>query len=207
MLHFSRSKTLLILGVCLLGILLAVPNFLAHRTLPPWIPQPRVNLGLDLQGGSYLLLEVDMKTVVRDRLTNLRSEVRQALAKAQVAHRGVDILEQGVSVQLASEQDAAAPRKALGTILQLRSDGPANALFLEQRLEGARLVLTLSPAALADMATKAVEQSVSIVRRRSTRRASTSRPLRARAAIASSSRCQASPIPTVSSGFWARPPR
>jgi SecD/SecF fusion protein len=166
MLHFSRSKTLIIIGLCLLGVLLAVPNFLGQGALPAWVPQPRVNLGLDLQGGSYLLLEVDMKTVIRDRLTNLRSEVRQALAKAQVAHRGVDVLEQGLSVQLASEPDAAAARKALAPILQLRSEGPAYALFFDQKLDGARLILTLSPAALSDMATKAVEQSVSIVRRR-----------------------------------------
>jgi SecD/SecF fusion protein len=166
MLHFSRSKTLLIIGMCLLGVLLAVPNFLRQGALPAWVPQPRVNLGLDLQGGSYLLLEVDMKTVIRDRLTNLRSEVRQALAKAQVAHRGVDVLEQGLSVQLASEPDAAAARKALAPILQLRSEGPAYTLFFDQKLDGARLILTLSPAALSDMATKAVEQSVSIVRRR-----------------------------------------
>jgi protein-export membrane protein SecD len=166
MLHFSRSKTLLIIALCLLGVLLAVPNFLRQGALPAWVPQPRVNLGLDLQGGSYLLLEVDMKTVVRDRLTNLRSEVRQALAKAHVAHRGADVLDEGLSVQLASEQDAAAARKALEPILQLRSEGPAYALFFDQKLDGTRLILTLSPAALSDMATKAVEQSVSIVRRR-----------------------------------------
>ena len=50
MLHFSRFKTILILGVCLLGILLSIPNLLRPGTLPDWVPQPRVNLGLDLQG-------------------------------------------------------------------------------------------------------------------------------------------------------------
>ena len=166
MLHFSRSKTLLIIGACLVGMLLAAPNFLPHRALPAWIPQPKVNLGLDLQGGSHLLLEVDMKTVVKDRLTNLRSEARQALAKAQIAHRGVLILDQGLSVQLASEQDVAAARKALANLLQLRTEGAANALVFDQKQEGSQLLLTLSPAALTDMASKAVEQSVSIVRRR-----------------------------------------
>ena len=70
MLHFSRSRTILILAACLLGALLAVPNFLAPGSLPSWVPQPRINLGLDLQGGSHLLLEVDMKTVLKERLTN-----------------------------------------------------------------------------------------------------------------------------------------
>ena len=95
-----------------------------------------------------------------------RSEVRQALLKAQVPHRGLSILDQGVSVQLASEQDVAAARKALADLLQTRSEGSANVLLFDQKVDGTRLILTLSPAALTDLATKAVGQSVSIVRRR-----------------------------------------
>ena len=157
---------MLVIGACLLGALLAVPNFVAPGALPNWMPQPRINLGLDLQGGSHLLLEVDMKTVLKERLTNLRSEIRQALQKAQVPHRGLGILDQGVSVQLASEQDVAAARKALADMLQTRSEGSANVLLFDQRVDGTRLILSLSPAALTDLATKAVGQSVSIVRRR-----------------------------------------
>ena len=157
---------MLVIGVCLLGALLAVPNFIAPGALPTWMPQPRINLGLDLQGGSHLLLEVDMKTVLKERLTNVRSEIRQALQKAQVPHRGLGILDQGVSVQLASEQDVAAARKALADMLQTRSEGSANVLLFDQRVDGTRLILSLSPTALTDLATKAVGQSVSIVRRR-----------------------------------------
>ena len=166
MLHFSRSKTALILVACVLGALLAVPNFIARDALPTWVPQPRINLGLDLQGGSHLLLEVDMKTVLKERLANLCSEVRQALLKARVPYRGLGVLDQGVSVQFASEQDLAAARMALADFLQTRSAGSANVLLFDQKVDGTRLILTLSPAALTDLATKAVEQSVSIVRRR-----------------------------------------
>ena len=157
---------ILVIAACLLGALLAAPNFIAPGALPTWMPQPRINLGLDLQGGSHLLLEVDMKTVLRERLTNLRSEVRQALQKAQVPHRGLGMLDQGVSVQFTSEQDVAAARKALADLLQTRSDGSANVLLFDQAVDGTRLILSLSPAGLTDLATKAVGQSVSIVRRR-----------------------------------------
>ena len=54
MLRFSRLKTLMIVGVCLAGFLLGVVNFLPSGVLPSWMPQPRVNLGLDLQGGQPL---------------------------------------------------------------------------------------------------------------------------------------------------------
>ena len=115
MLHFSRIKTAVVLGTCLLGVFLAVPNFIAPGRLPAWLPQPRVNLGLDLRGGSYLLLEADLKTVLKERLTNVRSEVRQALMKAQVPHQGLGVMDQGVSIQFASEQDLATGRRRLPT--------------------------------------------------------------------------------------------
>jgi SecD/SecF fusion protein len=107
-----------------------------------------------------------MKTVVKERLTNARSEVRQALLKAQVTHRGLGLPDRGVSIQLASEQDIPAARNALADLLRTRTDGAANALMFDEKVDGTRLILTLSPAALTEIATKAVEQSVSIVRRR-----------------------------------------
>ena len=163
MLHFSRLKTALIIGVCLIGALLAVPNFIKPGVLPAWVPQPRVNLGLDLQGGSYLLLEVDLKTVLKERLVELRSEVVQALVKARVPHGGVAVRDQGVSIDLA-EADVPAARKALADVLAGRTAMSAP-LFVEA-VEGSRLTLTLSPAAIADLELKTIEQSVSIVRRR-----------------------------------------
>jgi SecD/SecF fusion protein len=125
-----------------------------------------VNLGLDLQGGSYLLLEADLKTVLKERLANVRSEVRQALLKARVPHSGLGVTDQGVSIVFASEQDLVAGRTALADLLLTRTDGSARALVFDQKVDGTHLIITLSPAALTDLATKAVEQSVSIVRRR-----------------------------------------
>ena len=163
MLHFSRLKTALIIGVCLVGALLAVPNFIKPGVLPSWIPQPRVNLGLDLQGGSYLLLEVDLKTVLKERLAELRSEIVRALVMARVPHHGVTVRDQSVSIDL-SDADMAAARKALADVLASRTAMSAP-LYVET-VDGSRLNLTLSAAALADIESKTIEQSVSIVRRR-----------------------------------------
>jgi len=164
MLHFSRVKAAIILGVCLIGMLLAVPSFLKPGLLPSWIPQPRINLGLDLQGGSYLLLEVDVKTVLKERLLDLRSQARQALIKARVPHNAVTAHDQNVTIDFASEADLIAGRKALADLLQETT--PSNATLLTPQVEGTRLTLRLSPAALTDLTSKAIEQSVSIVRRR-----------------------------------------
>ena len=69
MMYFARWKALAIIGTCLLGVLLSVPNLLPRDVLPSWARQ--ISLGLDLRGGSYLLLEVDTSAIVRERLESL----------------------------------------------------------------------------------------------------------------------------------------
>jgi preprotein translocase subunit SecD len=58
MMYFSRLKTWLILGTCVLGVLLSLPNLFAAPAA--WLPWRTIHLGLDLRGGSYLLMQVDM---------------------------------------------------------------------------------------------------------------------------------------------------
>ncbi len=83
MMYFSRLKTALILGACLLGALLCMPNLFAAPAA--WLPWRTVHLGLDLRGGSYLLLEVDMKAVIKERLDGLRRRRRgRRCAPAQI---------------------------------------------------------------------------------------------------------------------------
>ena len=80
MLYFSRSKTALIVLSVLLGLLFAFPNFISQSKLdsfPNILPKQKVNLGLDLQGGSHLLLEVDTEAIIAERVENLNSDLRK----------------------------------------------------------------------------------------------------------------------------------
>ena len=77
MMYFSRAKATLIVGLCLLGVLLCLPNL--SRSPNAWLPWRQVHLGLDLQGGSYLLMQVDMSAVTKERLNGLVDSARQAL--------------------------------------------------------------------------------------------------------------------------------
>jgi SecD/SecF fusion protein len=165
-LKFSRLKAALILGVCLIGMLLSIPSFLKPGTLPAWVPQPRINLGLDLQGGSYLLLDVDMNAVIKERLANLRSEVLRSLRGAGVRPTEVAVRDQGVVVEFASASEAASGREALKDIVGALIEGRLAGRVYNETLEGTRLTITFTPQALADLATKTAEQSISIVRRR-----------------------------------------
>ena len=90
MLQFSKWQTALILGAVLLGALFAAPNFFSDEelaTAPGFVPKSQINLGLDLQGGSYLLLGVDSEKVVSDRLTSLRTEIQREMRPNRAANK------------------------------------------------------------------------------------------------------------------------
>ena len=81
--HQSPFRVAIILFVAIAGILFAAPNFLPQQVrdaLPGWLPQPGLVLGLDLQGGSHLLLEVDRAGIVAQRLSDVRRDARNVLA-------------------------------------------------------------------------------------------------------------------------------
>ncbi len=85
MLDFPRWKVWGIVLLCLAGIVFAVPSLFPEgqtRQWPGWAPTARINLGLDLKGGSHLLLEADTRDVARQRLTLKEEEVRTELRRA-----------------------------------------------------------------------------------------------------------------------------
>jgi preprotein translocase subunit SecD len=165
MMYFSRMKTTLILGVCLLGMLLGVPNLFPSPA--QWLPWRSVHLGLDLRGGSYLLLEVDMKAVLKERLDSLADGVRQALRNGQIFYLTLEPQPDQNRVLLrlrdATKTDAAvAAMKPL--IGQDASTGRPDTVIGSD--PDGTITLTLSAPALAARAAGAVDQSIEIVRRR-----------------------------------------
>src|ERR1700716_2686147 len=91
MLHFTRWKALAIILTALVVCLCAVPNFLPERTVKGWPAwaERRLVLGLDLQGGSYLLLEVDSNFVKKEKLDQVRDDVRRVLREAKIGYTGL----------------------------------------------------------------------------------------------------------------------
>jgi len=83
MLNFSRWAVAGILLPLLIGILCAVPSFLPDRVVEklPAALHTRINLGLDLSGGSYLLLEASTADVAKQRLTNMEDQVRTEMRR------------------------------------------------------------------------------------------------------------------------------
>ncbi|MEQ8510235.1 MAG: protein translocase subunit SecD [Rhodospirillaceae bacterium] len=158
MLDFGRGKIITIIFVVLLGAFFAVPNVLQgdlKEDLPSWW-QP-VNLGLDLRGGSYLLMEVDINAVREEQFTDLQEATRQALRDAKIGYRNLAVREDAVTVALPDPSRIADARRAIAA-------GSEDVEFENQ--EGGRLRITLSDQVLLDRQLAAVTQSIEIVRRR-----------------------------------------
>ena len=160
MMYYSRARTAAVLAVCLLGLLLCLPNFVR---LPAGLPLPQIHLGLDLRGGSYLLMRVDLDALTHERLDTLTDQVRQSLLGAGLGYRnlGPDRSRGAVTFtpRTPSERD-----RDLSTLAALPTTTPNE--FAVSSLPDGRIAVTLSPAALRLRARDAVAQSIEIVRRR-----------------------------------------
>jgi protein-export membrane protein SecD len=165
MMYFSRTKTAMILGVCLLGVLLGLPNLFAAPV--PWLPWRTVHLGLDLRGGSYLLLEVDMGAVTKERLDGLVDGVRQSLRNASIFYQTLEAQpdQNRVLLKLRDPSKTSAAADALKSLISQDPNTGQPDLAIGSSPDGT-ITLTLSPAALQQRASGAVQQSIEIVRRR-----------------------------------------
>src|SRR4051794_11474343 len=88
MLFFSRWKALAVVLTALVVCLFAVPNFFPEdfvKRLPKWA-QRHIVLGLDLQGGVYIMLGVDVNDVKKQKIETLRDDVRRVLREARIAN-------------------------------------------------------------------------------------------------------------------------
>ena len=93
LLHFARWQIVCIVLVVVFGIFAVMPNLVPRswtENLPSWLPKERIWLGLDLQGGAYLLYYVDRQDYIDKRLRTIESEVRQALrTETRIGYTGL----------------------------------------------------------------------------------------------------------------------
>src|SRR5688572_19652047 len=111
MLRFPSWKVAVVLGICPLGLVYSLPNLFPRAQLeqmPTWLPREQINLGLDLQGGSHLLLEVDLSAVIAERLQALVDDVRGTLRAERIGYRGLGV--RGDAVTFTVTDPASAPR-------------------------------------------------------------------------------------------------
>ena len=172
MLFFSRWKIFGILFAVVLGLLFAVPNLVPAQTresLPTAI-QRTINLGLDLQGGAHLLLEVDLDSVVAQQLENELDGIRQALREEGRIATDYIRVEDGVIVGKIRNADDYGPGLAvirgLSRPLQVGALGQtAQTTRVIDQGEG-RFQVEITPESVEDIRARTIEQSIEVLRRR-----------------------------------------
>ncbi len=169
---FARWKTAAILTICALGFLTALVNLIPRSAFPDWFPVRQISLGLDLRGGSYLLLEVDTSVLMRERLEGIVEGVRRGMTQAtpRIAYTGLQAQPDQRRVQLRVTepgQREAALRlvRELANPVPLPGGGQAPDIEVAIGADGV-LTATVTEVGLRAKATNAVEQSIEIVRRR-----------------------------------------
>jgi protein-export membrane protein SecD len=173
MLHFARWKIWLIVVSIAASIVFLIPNFLDRGTLaklPGWFPTRQLTLGLDLQGGAHLMLEVDTQAMIKERLEVLRDDVRRVLREDRIGYTGIGIQGTTVQVRITDQAQVEKAAQKLATIPQSLSD----AVFSTTRVvdvevvrgDGGLFRLSLTAPGLDYRTRRVVEQSMEVVRRR-----------------------------------------
>lgn len=183
MLRFSNTKIVATLGFLLIGLLLAVPSLMTREqrdglraSVPSWVPAWMVPtraivLGLDLQGGSHIMLEVDQNDLVRTQATSLRDDVRRVLRETSVPFEGgIQLVQRGVQLRV---PDPAARARLMPKLRELSQPitnailGQTGARTLDVTENPDGLIqLTLTEQGITDRVRRAVDQSIEVVRRR-----------------------------------------
>ncbi|HEY6630239.1 MAG TPA: protein translocase subunit SecDF [Rhizobiaceae bacterium] len=173
MLYFSRWKTFSIWAIVAIGFLFALPNVLPQSwvsAMPNWMPKRSMTLGLDLQGGSHILLQIDRQDLADERLESTRDEIRTALRDARIGYTGLTGSGNSVQVRIRDQAQLEAAKTALASLLQpvassLFGAGTITELSLDEPEPGV-LRYTLTPEGLDYRMGTALTQSIEVVGRR-----------------------------------------
>ncbi len=163
MLYFERWKLYLIAGICVFGMLYAAPNIMGPKTLawmqanlPGFVPTQKVNLGLDLRGGSHLLLEVDTEAYIEEKMQGLVDQTRTDLRKEKIGYTDLGLSQGAVHFKLT---DPSQNGKARDIIHEMDRD-------LDISDSNGEFTVRMTNEVIAAKKRSALEQSIEVVRRR-----------------------------------------
>lgn len=174
MLYFSRWKTISILLVILAGFVYAIPNLMSQSTLdalPDWLPKSKMTLGLDLQGGSHLLMQVDRESMVKERSATLEDDARRILRAEKIGYRfsspqGIN----GIDIRLRETGDLANAKEKLDELTQpvnasLFGQGSVREVDMSEPEPGV-IRLSLNDQGIDNALSSAVTQSIQVIGKR-----------------------------------------
>jgi SecD/SecF fusion protein len=173
MLYFSRWKVIGIWIVVAFSVLFSVPNLIPAHTLatwPDWVPKKQMPLGLDLQGGSHILLQVDRQSLITERLNATRDEIRTKLRDAKIGYTGLASSGHTVQVRVREAGDIEKAKTALADMTAAVSTGTFGTTTLHELAldepEPGLLKFSLTDEGIDYRISSAVTQSIEVVSKR-----------------------------------------
>ncbi len=168
MLDFPRWRVVMLNCIIVLGLLLAIPSLLPanlRSQIPSFIPQPTINLGLDLAGGSHILLEADADKLAVSRLETLEDSVRSAMRRAaqKVAIDGVSRNAGQLSFLVTDAAQVDAAREALLPLIGNTTGGRDWNISV---VDGNRVVLSAAGAGKIAALDQAMDTAKDVIDRR-----------------------------------------
>ncbi|HEU0097941.1 MAG TPA: protein translocase subunit SecD [Allosphingosinicella sp.] len=165
MLDFPRWKVWAVSLLCLIGIAMAVPSFFPESVVAKWpafLPSARINLGLDLAGGSHLLLEGDTSDVAKQRLDQMEDIMRSELRRAKIEVGDMSTAGGRLSFLVRDPAQVDAAREIANTQTQpVALTGQRT--FNVSVVDGARLILTPTQSGLDEALENAMKTAREVV--------------------------------------------
>ena len=178
MFRFPRWKIASIIAMSVAAFLIIVPSFLskegfekARQYLPRWLPFEQIVLGLDLQGGAHILLEVDQNDIVRTQVGNLRDDVRRILREENVRSLTGGIGAQARAVQFriadANDRNRIMPKlRQLGAVGITALGNIGNPAIDLTVSDDGLFRMSVTDSGLIDKTRRSVDQAIEVIRRR-----------------------------------------
>lgn len=173
MLYIPRWKTILIWLTIAVSVVIAMPNFFSNEQLasfPSWVPSKKVTLGLDLQGGSHIMLKIEKADIIKERLETTVGDIRNSLREAGIRYTGLSGVGQQIQVRITDADKIEAAKEALTPLTQAVSVGGLTGGTVQEVTmtegEAGLLRFNLTDAGINYRASSALTQSIEVVRRR-----------------------------------------
>ncbi|MDR1332993.1 MAG: protein translocase subunit SecD [Holosporales bacterium] len=162
MLVVSRFRCVCTIVICLVGLLFAIPSFVNQsifEKLPAFL-QHTVSLGLELRGGSHIQLEVDLKSVEKERQESIVDETRKQLRKQYIKYSKMMVQPRAggsaIVIELKDPENVGTVKKILSKIEKQ----------LEIEAEGLQITAVISEAFMDEFAKRIVSESIEVIRHR-----------------------------------------
>ena len=109
--NYPLWKTFIVFLIIVLGVVFAIPSIIYKENTGNWFLENKINLGLDLQGGSYLLLEVELEVLFKEELENFSDTIRLLSRANKVKVNDISVDNDNLNIRFASSEKLETIRK------------------------------------------------------------------------------------------------